>query len=54
MSIESVYGSLLRRSPDEGAYGTYAGWSDEDIANAIYGSQEFANLQQQSQPQQQE
>jgi hypothetical protein len=54
MSIESVYGSLLRRSPDEGAYGTYAGWSDDDIANAIYGSQEYANLQQQSQPQQQE
>lgn len=54
MSIESVYQSLLRRNPDPGAYGTYAGWSDEDIANAIYGSQEFANLQQQSQPQQQQ
>jgi hypothetical protein len=53
MSIESVYGSLLRRSPDEGAYGTYAGWSDDDIANAIYGSQEYANLQQQQQPQEQ-
>lgn len=54
MSIESVYQSLLRRNPDPGAYGTYAGWSDEDIANAIYGSQEYANLQQQSQPQQQQ
>jgi hypothetical protein len=54
MSIESVYGGLLGRSPDQGAYGTYAGWSDEDIANAIYGSQEFANKQSSSQSQQQQ
>jgi hypothetical protein len=54
MSIESVYQSLLRRNPDQGAYGTYAGWSDEEIANSIYGSGEYADLQQQSQPQQQQ
>jgi len=53
MSIESVYQSLLRRNPDQGAYSTYAGLSDDEIANAIYGSGEYADLQQQSQPQQQ-
>ena len=54
MSIESVYQSLLHRSPDQGAYSTYAGLSDDEIANAIYGSAEYAGLQQQSQPQQQQ
>ena len=54
MSIESVYQSLLHRSPDQGAYSTYAGLSDDEIANAIYGSGEYADLQQQSQPQQQQ
>jgi hypothetical protein len=54
MSIESVYGEMLGRSPDEGAYGTYAGWSDDQIRGAILGSQEYANRQRPSQPQQQQ
>jgi hypothetical protein len=54
MSIESVYQSLLRRNPDQGAYGTYAGLSDDQIANAIYGSAEYAGLQQPQQQQQQQ
>ena len=56
MSIESVYGELLGRSPDEGAYGTYSGWSDDQIRGAILGSQEYAERQRpsQQQPQQQQ
>jgi len=55
MSIESVYGEMLGRSPDEGAYGTYSGWNDDQIRSAILGSQEYAERQRPSQqPQQQQ
>lgn len=45
MSIESLYGDLLGRGVDPGAYSTYAGWSDDQIRNAILGSQEYAQRQ---------
>lgn len=50
MSIESLYQDLLGRGVDPSGAGTYAGWSDDQIRNAIMGSQEYANRQGSSQP----
>jgi len=50
MSIESLYQDLLGRGVDQSGAATYAGWSDDQIRNAIMGSQEFANRQSSSQP----
>lgn len=43
--IDALFRQYLNRSPDQGAYQTYAGWSPDQIRQAILGSQEFANLQ---------
>lgn len=55
MSIESLYQDLLGRGVDPSGAATYAGWSDQDIQNAITSSPEYAQRQQQQQqPQQQQ
>lgn len=55
MSIESLYQDLLGRGVDPSGAGTYAGWSEQDIQNAITSSPEYAQRQQQQQqPQQQQ
>jgi hypothetical protein len=54
MSIDSLYQQYLGRGVDPSGAATYAGWSDQDIQNAIMGSPEYAQHQQQSAPQQQQ
>ena len=55
MSIESLYQQYLGRGVDPSGAATYAGWSDQDIQNAITSSPEYAQRQQQQQqPQQQQ
>ena len=53
MSIESLYQQYLGRGVDPSGAATYAGWSDQDIQNALTGSPEYAQRQQQQAPQQQ-
>jgi hypothetical protein len=54
MSIDSLYQQYLGRGVDPSGAATYAGWSDQDIQNAIMGSPEYAQNQQQAPQQQQQ
>jgi len=54
MSIDSLYQQYLGRGVDPSGAATYAGWSDQDIQNALTGSPEYAQRQQQQAPQQQQ
>jgi hypothetical protein len=41
--LNALYQQFLGRAPDESGAQTYAGWSTQDVTNAILGSQEYAN-----------
>lgn len=43
VDINALYQQYLGRNADAGGLATYAGWSADDIINAILGSQEYAN-----------
>jgi hypothetical protein len=40
--LTSLYQTYLGRAPDQSGAQTYAGWSTQDVTNAILGSQEYA------------